>query len=303
VSPVEPPRLDPVGRLVALLEAPKDVAALSPLVLREITCRVLTGPQGLRLCQITAAGAPAHRIARAIRWLKDHFAEPLNVEALARRVGMSPSAFHLHFKGVTALSPLLYQKRLRLQEARQLMLGEGLDAAEAAFRVGYESPSQFGREYRRLFGAPPRQDVTAIKLEARPATQQFIGESRYTLDVENQSTDRIVALPEIVVPPRWMWESVIRRRISRYWARFGRGFSGGMNMRGLFGQGPPAGCWFIVARGRRTQSTTQAIGICWPARRRRRWHPPTQPAPPEGELFLRVAPGGGVAGAKGGGVP
>ena len=118
--------------------------------------------------QIVSAGAPAQRIARAIRWLKDHFADPLRVESLARHVRMSPSAFHLHFKAVTALSPLQYQKRMRLQEARRLMLGDGLDAAEAAFRVGYESPSQFSREYRRLFGAPPRQDVSALRVEAQP---------------------------------------------------------------------------------------------------------------------------------------
>jgi AraC-like DNA-binding protein len=168
VTPVEPPLLDAVSRLVALLDSPRDVAPLAPLVLREITYRVLTGPQGARLRQIAAAGAPAQRIARAIRWLKDNFAEPLLVEALAKHVRMSPSAFHLHFKSVTALSPLQYQKRLRLQEARRLMLGEGLDAAEAAYRVGYESPSQFSREYRRMFGAPPRQDVAALKVEAHP---------------------------------------------------------------------------------------------------------------------------------------
>ena len=173
VTPAEPSLLDAVSRLVALLDSPPDVGPLAPLVLREITYRLLTGPQGVRLRQIAAAGAPAHRIARAIRWLKDHFADTLRVEALAKRVGMSPSAFHLHFKGVTALSPLQYQKRLRLQEARRLMLGEGLDAAEAAFRVGYESPSQFSREYRRLFGAPPRQDVAALKAEAQPA--EFAG--------------------------------------------------------------------------------------------------------------------------------
>ena len=170
VTPAEPPLLDAVSRLVALLDSPRDVGPLAPLVLREITYRVLTGPQGVRLRQIAAAGAPAHRIARAIRWLKDHFTGPLRVESLARHVGMSPSAFHLHFKGVTAMSPLQYQKRLRLQEARRLLLGEGLDASEAAFRVGYESPSQFSREYRRLFGAPPRQDVAALKLEAQPTT-------------------------------------------------------------------------------------------------------------------------------------
>src|SRR5207248_6720806 len=99
-------------------------------------------------------------------WLRDHLADPLRVDSLARHVGLSPSAFHLHFRNVTALSPLQYQKRLRLQEARRLMLGEGIDAAEAAFRVGYESPSQFGREYLRLFGAPPRRDVAALGAEA-----------------------------------------------------------------------------------------------------------------------------------------
>jgi AraC-like DNA-binding protein len=166
VTPVEPSLLGAVGRLVALLGSPRDVEPLAPLVLREVTYRLLTGPQGARLRLIASAGAPAHRIARAIRWLKDHFADPLRVESLARQVGMSPSACHLHFKGVTAMSPLQYQKRLRLQEARRLMLGEGLDAAEAAFRVGYESPSQFGREYRRMFGAPPRRDVAALKVEA-----------------------------------------------------------------------------------------------------------------------------------------
>ena len=155
---------------MTLLDSPQDIGQLSPLVLREITYRLLTGPQGSRLRQIASPGAPAQRISRAIRWLKDHFAEPLRIDALAKHVRMSPSAFHLHFKSVTALSPIQYQKRLRLQEARRLMLGEGIDAAEAAFRVGYESPSQFSREYRRMFGAPPRHDVTALKLEAQPAS-------------------------------------------------------------------------------------------------------------------------------------
>lgn len=170
VTALDPPLLDAVGRLVDLLECPKDIAPLAPLVLREITYRVLAGPQGARLRQIASAGAPAHRIARAIRWLKEHFTDPLRVESLAKHVRMSPSAFHLHFKGVTAMSPLQYQKRLRLQEARRLMLGEGLDAAEAAFRVGYESPSQFSREYRRLFGAPPRQDIAGLKFEPQTAS-------------------------------------------------------------------------------------------------------------------------------------
>jgi AraC-like DNA-binding protein len=168
VTPAEPALLDAVTRLVSLLGSPQDAAALAPLVLREITYRLLAGPQGPRLRQIASAGAPAQRIALAIRWLKEHFAEPLRVESLARHVRMSSSAFHLHFKGVTAMSPLQYQKRLRLQEARRRMLGEGLDAAEAAFRVGYESPSQFSREYRRMFGSPPRRDVAALRAEAQP---------------------------------------------------------------------------------------------------------------------------------------
>ncbi len=162
VTPVQPQLLDAVSRLVALLDAPQDIGPLGPLVLREITHRVLTGPQGMRLRQISLAGAPAYRIAQAIRWLKDHFADPLRIESLAEQVGLSVSSFHLHFKGVTAMTPLQYQKRIRLQEARSLMLGEKLDAAEAGFRVGYESPSQFSREYRRMFGAPPRQDVDAV---------------------------------------------------------------------------------------------------------------------------------------------
>ncbi|MCA9061134.1 MAG: AraC family transcriptional regulator [Planctomycetaceae bacterium] len=162
VTDASPQLLDAVNRLVALLDTPGDIRPLAPLILREITHRVLTGPQGLRLRQIALAGTPSYRIARAVRWLKDHFADPLRVESLAEQVGLSASSFHLHFKNVTAMTPLQYQKRMRLQEARRLMLGERLDASEAAFRVGYESPSQFSREYRRMFGAPPRQDVDAV---------------------------------------------------------------------------------------------------------------------------------------------
>lgn len=167
VSPVEPQLLDAVGRLMALLDSPQTLGPLAPLVLREITYRVLIGPQGARLRQIATAGAPAQQIARAIRWLRDHFAEPLGGESLARHAQMSLSGFHQHFKAVTGLSPLQYQKQLRLQEARRLMLGEGLDATSAAFRVGYESPSQFSREYRRLFGESPRRDVAGLKAEFR----------------------------------------------------------------------------------------------------------------------------------------
>jgi AraC-like DNA-binding protein len=165
---LEPPLLDAVGRLLGLLDAPHEIPALAPLVLREIAFRLLTDPEGARLRQIASAGAPAQRVARAIRLLRDHFAEPLRIETLAKHVGMSPSALHLHFKNVTALSPPQYQKQLRIQEARRLMIGEGLDAGEAAFRVGYESPSQFGREYRRMFGNSPHRDVAALQAEAQP---------------------------------------------------------------------------------------------------------------------------------------
>jgi AraC-like DNA-binding protein len=166
-GPVDPPLLDAVVRLVRLVDSPQDIKALAPLIEREIVYRVLTGPQGARLRQIAATGGPAYRIASAIRWLKEHYADPLRIESLARRVRMSPSAFHLHFRGVTAMSPLQFQKQLRLQEARRLMVGKGLDATRAAFRVGYESASQFSREYRRMFGAPPRKNVSALQVGGR----------------------------------------------------------------------------------------------------------------------------------------
>ncbi|MCC9601924.1 AraC family transcriptional regulator [Stieleria sp. JC731] len=167
VTDAESRLLDAVTRLTNLLDEPNDIRPLAPLILREITHRVLTGPQGFRLRQIAMAGAPANRIAMAIRWLKDNFTNPLTIESLAEQVGLSVSSFHLHFKNVTAMTPLQYQKRLRLQEARSLMLTEKLDAAGAAYRVGYESPSQFSREYRRMFGAPPRQDVANVLSETR----------------------------------------------------------------------------------------------------------------------------------------
>ncbi|MBI1348626.1 helix-turn-helix domain-containing protein [bacterium] len=169
LTPAQPSLLDAIGRLVTLLETPQDIQPLAPLVLREITYRVLNGPHGLRLRQIVSTGGPAQRITKAVRWLKEHFADPLRVESLAKQAGMSTSAFHAHFKGITALTPLQYQKQLRLQEARRLMLGQGCDAAEAAFRVGYQSPSQFSREYRRLFGTPPRQDIAALTAVAQAA--------------------------------------------------------------------------------------------------------------------------------------
>lgn len=173
---VDPPLLDAVARLVALLDFPQDIKALTPLVKREIVYRVLTGSQGARLRQLASTGGPAYRIASAIRWLKEHYADPLRVESLARRVRMSPSAFHLHFKGVTAMSPLQFQKQLRLQEARRFMLAEGLDATRAAFRVGYESPSQFSREYRRMFGSPPRKNVSALQVGGQSTKEPDMGD-------------------------------------------------------------------------------------------------------------------------------
>lgn len=154
--------LDAVMRLVDLLDAPDHLPFLAPLIQREITYRLLVGPEGDRFRQVITADSHARHVSRAIVWLREHFAENLRVDSLARKVGMSASTFHHHFKTVTGMSPLQYQKRLRLQEARRLLLAERLDAAEASFRVGYESPSQFSREYRRLFGAPPRRDVAAL---------------------------------------------------------------------------------------------------------------------------------------------
>ena len=155
--------LDAVVRLVRLLATPEDIPTLAPLAVREILYRLLRGAEGWRLRQIAAADGHARRIARVIAWLKEHYAEPLRIDEFAREVHMSPSSLHHHFKAVTAMSPLQYQKQLRLQEARRLMLSEPLDAATAAFRVGYESPSQFSREYSRLFGAPPARDQRRLR--------------------------------------------------------------------------------------------------------------------------------------------
>jgi AraC-like DNA-binding protein len=123
----------------------------------------MSGPQGWRIARFANDGSPARRIATAINTLREHYAEPLRIEALADVAHMSPSSLHHHFKAVTAMSPLQYQKRLRLIEARRLMLGEQLDAAEAAHRVGYQSPSQFSREYARLFGASPSRDLRQLR--------------------------------------------------------------------------------------------------------------------------------------------
>lgn len=160
VAPVTAPLLDAAVRLLRLLDEPRDLKALAPLVQREILYRVLTGPLGPRLRALARADGMTRRLNRVIEHMTQRFAEPLSIAVLADLAHMSPSTLHLRFKQLTALSPLQFQKALRLQQARRLMLADGLDAASAAHRVGYESASQFSREYRRFFGAPPRTDMS-----------------------------------------------------------------------------------------------------------------------------------------------
>lgn len=160
---------EPFDRLIALLDEPEALPVLAPLIEREIHYRLLLSDQSARLRQIASVGSQSFRIARALDWLREHFAQPLSLDELAAHVKMSTSNLHLHFRQLTAMSPLQYQKWLRLNEARRLMLNEHLDAASAAFRVGYESPSQFSREYSRLFGAPPKRDIETIRGETAAA--------------------------------------------------------------------------------------------------------------------------------------
>lgn len=167
---VTPQIIEPFARLLALLAEPDAIPALSPLILREIHYRLLRSDQAARLWQIVSIGSQSQRVAKAIDWLKVNYAQPLRIEDLAARVQMSASSFHQHFRKLTAMSPLQYQKWLRLNEAKRLMLNEQQDAASAAFHVGYESPSQFSREYSRLFGAPPKRDISDLLLKAGSAT-------------------------------------------------------------------------------------------------------------------------------------
>jgi AraC-like DNA-binding protein len=162
-EPTEAPLLDAALRLVRLLDTPRDIAALAPLVRREILYRLLASPNGWRLASTATPDSHDQRISRAIAWLRPRLYEPLRIGEMAQAVHMSQSSLHQHFKAVTAMSPLQYQKRLRLQEARRLLLGEGIDAATAGHRVGYQSPSQFSREYARLFGAPPGRDSERLR--------------------------------------------------------------------------------------------------------------------------------------------
>lgn len=163
LSPLDGGLLDPLLRLIRLLDHPRDLAALGPLIEQELLYRLLTGDQGARLVQIATAGSQSHQVSRAIDWLRQHYVEPLRIADLAARVNMSESSFHHHFRAVTGMSPLQYQKQLRLHEARRLLLVGQCDVATAAHRVGYESPSQFSREYSRQFGAPPLRDVSRLR--------------------------------------------------------------------------------------------------------------------------------------------
>lgn len=150
-------------RLLDLIDEPKDIPVLAPIIQREILYRLLVSDQGARLRQIASAGSQGNQIAQAINWLKGNYSKPLRIDDLAAQVYMSPSTFHHHFRELTAKSPLQYQKWLRLNEARRLMLAEQFDAATAAMQVGYESPSQFSREYSRQFGQAPLRDINQLR--------------------------------------------------------------------------------------------------------------------------------------------
>ena len=158
-----PPLLDATLRLLRLLDQPDDIPAIAPLFEQEILYHLLRGPHGSRLLQIAAVDSPSNRIAKAVAWLRANFACPLRIEELAERVGMSVSSLHHNFKAATAMTPMQYQKLLRLHEARRLMLVEDLDVGTAGHRVGYQSLSQFGLEYSRLYGRSPLRDVTGLR--------------------------------------------------------------------------------------------------------------------------------------------
>jgi AraC-like DNA-binding protein len=159
-------------RLARLMGCPTEAQVLAPMVTREIIARLLLGAQGARLRQIAVLGGYTHHIAKAVDLLRMDYSQPLRMEDIAHALGMSVSSFHHQFKAVTALSPLQYQKRLRLQEARRLMLGEHLDATSAGSRVGYDDAAHFNREYKSLFGLPPMRDVERLREGPRETLDQ-----------------------------------------------------------------------------------------------------------------------------------
>ena len=163
IGSVTPAMLASFGRLLALLDEPESIPVLAPLIQREIHYRLLQSDQASRLRQITSVDGQGYRIAKAIDWLKLNYTSALRVEELAARVQMSTPTFHHHFRQLTTMSPLQYQKWLRLNEARRLMLNEHQDVSSAAYKVGYESPSQFSREYSRLYGVPPKRDIAVLR--------------------------------------------------------------------------------------------------------------------------------------------
>ena len=172
LSTITPELLDAAIRLVRLLATPRDIPILAPLAEREILYRLLLDEQASKLQQIAFAESKLQQINRAIGWIKRNYREPFSIDSVAAEARMSPSTLHEHFKAVTSMSPLQYQKQLRLQEARRLILSQSLDAATAGHSVGYESPSQFSREYKRTFGAPPAQDIA--RLRASPSWQHVL---------------------------------------------------------------------------------------------------------------------------------
>jgi AraC-like DNA-binding protein len=164
VSELTADLLDAVLRLVRLVEAPGEARFLAPMVTREIIFRLLTGSQGSRLRHLAVLNGSRHRISEAITRLRNEFDQPLRVEEMASGLGMSVSGFHHHFKAVTSMSPLQFQKHVRLHEARRLMLGEQMDAASAGYRVGYDDPSYFNRDYKKVFGEPPVRNVERLRV-------------------------------------------------------------------------------------------------------------------------------------------
>ena len=167
VSPLDAGLLDAVVRLVRLVDSPTEARILTPLVTREIVYRLLIGAQSDRLRHPAGLGGATNRIGKALERIRGDYDKPLRIESLARELGMSVSGFHAHFKAVTAMSPLQFQKHTRLQEARRLMFGEDVDAASAGLRVGYDDASYFNREYKSVFGAPPMRDVQQLRAAAR----------------------------------------------------------------------------------------------------------------------------------------
>lgn len=166
VSDFDGPLAECVLRMIRMLATPKAIPVLYPSIMREIGFWLLTGPHGGEVCKLALPNSRTQRVAEAIYLLRDHFARPVRIEELAEAARMSPSTFHQHFKSLTSITPLQYQKQLRLLEARRLMVSDSINVASAAYQVGYESVSQFSREYARMFGTPPKRDVTGMKTVA-----------------------------------------------------------------------------------------------------------------------------------------